>query len=350
MQKLKSRVLYFDVLNIVACVAVVFLHHNGLVHKYTPDTVVAWRQALAVEVVAFFAVPIFLMLTGATLMEYRKKYSTRDFFRKRLSRVLVPFAIWSVLTFIYAIWQGRYVVDQLTFTSVWNIFMSSDMMSIYWFFPVIIAIYLAMPILSLLAQYAGRQWLWYVAILGLLTYSVFPPLAKLLGLDFNTSYQLPLTGGGFIIFPILGYLLATEEKLKNKWFVWVCIGAVFALVLRYLVTYYLTRQEGATNYILSSYVYFTGVLPAVALFMIMKRIPWNDFIKGTYVKVLSTVSACSLGVYLIHIMIMDTELRWFHMSDASVVWRIIMPIVTYVICLLIVIAVKRTAIIRILFP
>lgn len=346
----KSRVLYFDILNIIAIIAVVFLHHNGLVHRYTPDNIVAWRQALMVEVVAFFAVPIFLMLSGATLMEYRKRYSTEDFFRKRLSKVLVPFIIWSALTFIYALWQGRYMIDQLTFTTIWDIFMSSDMMRIYWFFPVIISIYFAMPILSLLAQYAGRKWLWYIVILGLLTYSIFPPLAKLFGLDYNTSYQLPLTGGGFIIFPIVGYLLATETKLKNKWFILICTGAIIALALRYVVTYHLTREEGSTNYLLSNYIYFTGVLPAVALFIIIKRIPWNNFITGRYINILSAISACSLGVYLIHFMIMDIELRSLLISDASLTWRIIMPIANYVICVCIVFAVKRIPILRNVFP
>lgn len=54
MKQPKGRILYFDVLNIIACMAVIFLHHNGLVHKYSPDMVGAWSQALFVEVVAFF--------------------------------------------------------------------------------------------------------------------------------------------------------------------------------------------------------------------------------------------------------------------------------------------------------
>ncbi|HEX7484268.1 MAG TPA: acyltransferase [Candidatus Saccharimonadales bacterium] len=348
MKKTTERILYFDVLNIVACMAVIFLHHNGFVHKYSPDMQFAWSQALVVEVVAFFAVPIFLMLTGATLMEYRKRYDTRTFFKKRLSRVLIPFILWSVITFAIALWQGRYMLDQLSFTGVWNIFMTSDMMSVYWFFPVIISIYLAMPILSLLTGKADRKWLWYMASIGLITYSILPPVLKLLGLSFNTSYALPLTAG-FVIFPILGYLLATE-KIKTKWLIAICVAAVGALTLRYVVTYHLTLQNGSTNYLLASYQYFTGLLPAAAVFLLAKRIPWGRYIKGKAISVLSIVSSCSLGIYLIHILVMNAELQIFQLADSQWIWRLLMPFLTYLICLVIVLLLKKGFVTRNLFP
>lgn len=348
MKQTKGRILYFDVLNIVAIMAVILLHHNGLVHKYSAGMTAAWSQALIVEVVAFFAVPIFLMISGATLMEYRKRYDTRTFFKKRLTRVLVPFIIWSIITFIYALWRGRYVLDQLSFTKVWDIFMTSDMMSIYWFFPVIISIYLAMPILSLLTERVNRKWLWYMVAVGLITYSILPPICKLLGLSFNSSYALPLTAG-FVIFPILGYLLATD-KVKRKWLIAVCLAAVAALVLRYLVTYHLTLRDGSTNYLLSSYLYFTGVLPATALFMLVQRISWDRYIKGKFIDVLAAVSSCSLGIYLIHILVMDAELKLFQMTDDQLLWRVVMPVATYLICLGIVWIVKKGPVIRHLFP
>lgn len=348
MKKTTGRILYFDVLNIIACLAVIFLHHNNLVHKYSVSMRGAWSQALVVEVVAFFAVPVFLMISGATLMEYRKRYDTRTFFKKRLSRVLMPFAIWSVIAFVVALWKGRYMLDQLSFTRVWDIFMTSDMMSVYWFFPVIISIYLAMPILSLLTDRANRKWLWYMAGVGLLTYSILPPVCKLLGLEFNGSYALPLTAG-FVIFPVLGYLLATE-KIKTKWFVVICAAALLALVLRYGVTYYLTLRDGSTNYMLGNYLYFTGVLPAVALFLLARRISWDRYIKGKFLNVLSVVSSCSLGIYLIHILIMNSELELFKLTDNRLLWRIVMPIVTYLICLGIVWILKKGTVTRYLFP
>lgn len=77
----KTYIAYLDVLNILACLAVLFLHHNRIVHYYDIHTI-AWKQSLAIEVLCYWAVPIFLMLTGITLMNYRDKYTTHEFKKK----------------------------------------------------------------------------------------------------------------------------------------------------------------------------------------------------------------------------------------------------------------------------
>ena len=70
-----SRVIYFDILNIIAIVAVIALHCNGIVHG-NPN-IKAWNTSLIVECICYFAVPLFCMLSGATLMNYREKYDTK---------------------------------------------------------------------------------------------------------------------------------------------------------------------------------------------------------------------------------------------------------------------------------
>ena len=50
----KKRYLYFDLLSVIACLAVIFLHCNGIVH-WGPQTP-HWSQALAVEVGFYWAV------------------------------------------------------------------------------------------------------------------------------------------------------------------------------------------------------------------------------------------------------------------------------------------------------
>lgn len=84
----KRRILYFDLLNICACFGVIALHCNALAHSFANTW--EWRQALVVEVICYWAVPIFFMLTGATLIDYRKKYTTRTYIYKRVLRALMP--------------------------------------------------------------------------------------------------------------------------------------------------------------------------------------------------------------------------------------------------------------------
>ena len=97
-ERSQSRILYFDVLNIAACIAVIFLHHNGIVHSFT--NTLAWRESLIAECAFYWAVPIFLMLSGANLLNYREKYSTKVFFKKRIIRTVIPWLFWSVVMLV----------------------------------------------------------------------------------------------------------------------------------------------------------------------------------------------------------------------------------------------------------
>ena len=66
-----------DSLNIAACFSVIALHCNQMVHTWQPGK--NWLLALLIEVLFYWAVPVFLMLTGATLMRYRDRYDTKTF-------------------------------------------------------------------------------------------------------------------------------------------------------------------------------------------------------------------------------------------------------------------------------
>lgn len=75
MIKDKRHIVYIDILNIIATIAVIALHHNGIVHQYS--NILAWKTSLIIEVICYWAVPVFFMLTGATLMDYRKNIIQR---------------------------------------------------------------------------------------------------------------------------------------------------------------------------------------------------------------------------------------------------------------------------------
>lgn len=72
-----KRTVYMDILNIISCIAVCILHCNGIVHTYSNS--IEWRQALVAESIFYFAVPIFIMITGATLFNYRSRYNTKEY-------------------------------------------------------------------------------------------------------------------------------------------------------------------------------------------------------------------------------------------------------------------------------
>lgn len=62
-----KRIIYYDLLNIVASFGVICMHCNGIVHSYSDTSV--WKQSLIVEVLAYWAVPVFFYAVGSNFVE-----------------------------------------------------------------------------------------------------------------------------------------------------------------------------------------------------------------------------------------------------------------------------------------
>lgn len=141
-----------DVMNIVACIAVIAMHMNGAVWSFSYERY--WLTSLIIECVCFWAVPVFFMISGATLLDYRTRYTTREYFQKRLGRTGVPFLFWSVVSIFWAVFVTHGLEpDVLKSAPLFlDAVLNTRGLSIYWFFPPLFALYLAIPFLSLIPQ------------------------------------------------------------------------------------------------------------------------------------------------------------------------------------------------------
>ena len=97
---MKTRVNYISFINVIAAVMVVMMHANSSFWTYS--TKGYWAVTNVIESVGFCAVPLFFMLSGATLIEYQKRYSTKEFFKKRFFFFLFPLLLLSVFAILLA--------------------------------------------------------------------------------------------------------------------------------------------------------------------------------------------------------------------------------------------------------
>ena len=77
-----KKKIYIQILGVIACLAVVAMHVNGCFWQFSYDRY--WITANIIECICYFAVPIFFMISGATLLNYRKRYTTAVFFKKKI--------------------------------------------------------------------------------------------------------------------------------------------------------------------------------------------------------------------------------------------------------------------------
>lgn len=332
--KSERRVVYFDVLNVLACIAVLALHHNGIVHWFKVNTV-AWKQALIFEVLFYWAVPIFFMLSGATLLNYREKYSTYLFFSKRVTRAVIPFLLWSFILLFHSWYVDKFPYKNLQ--EVINAIFQTKLLygEIYWFFIPLLSLYCLIPVLSLLKD--NKKILWYIVSLMFVTHSVLPLFLNMLGIKWNQQLSFPMMG--YVIFLILGYLLS-KTNLEKKHRIIIYSLAILCVIYRYIGTYHFSLLNGKLDRFLFGYVHFHSVILAVAVFIFVKEISNRKIILRNF-KIISFLSSCSLGVYLIHKFVMGYELNFLRLKSDDIIWRTFGIAITYFVCVGIVFLIKK---------
>ena len=311
-----------------------FLHCNGHVHTYSPNTY--WMTSLFFEVICYWAVPIFIMLSGATLLKYREKYDTKTFFKKWFMKVLIPWVIWSLV--MYVVYRKNF--DLFNFGKE---FIYCKIETIYWFFPLILYLYCLIPILSILTEKVEyRKLLKGIVIYLFIIKGLISPLCRIFDIKFPTILDYFANPSGYIIFLILGYLLSTSELSKKKRIVIYILGIGSALT-RYLYTYFLSTKEGILNKDLFDYYSFISIFLSVAVFIFVKNINWEKILNKLHInpKILANISSCSFGVYLIHMLIKSKATKFLGLNTYSIWYRTLGAIMLYIVCVLIVYFLKK---------
>lgn len=336
----KERVGYYDVLNIGAALSVIFLHCNGMAHTYS--NTLAWKQALFIEVICYWAVPVFFMLSGATLFQYRDRYTTKEFFIKRITRTVFPYMGWLVINmFIKRINPFDNGIKGFI-----SDILNASYEGIYWFFFPLFAIYLCIPIMSTLIE--KKAILRYMCLIGFVFNSFLPEISKELGIMWNGNLSAVMLGG-YMLYPILGYLLATTELDKKKRVLIYGLG-VFGATLRYIRTYQLSTIDGTINKMYFSYLGYYAVLLSVAVFVFVKNSKIVDkILKSRHGgKVLSSLSSMSFGVYLVHMIVYRFLAKYI--STGTWKRRLLVPFIIYGICIGIILVMKKIPVIKRIVP
>lgn len=284
---------YINLLAAFSCLAVVFLHFNGIFWSHPKGAL--WVESTIIETIFYFAVPVFLMITGITLIDYRERCSTREFFIRRIKRTVVPFVIWS---FIAYLWVNRHVdhID-LSPLHIAKGIVFHRFISIYWFFIPLFAIYLSIPVLSLIQS--KIKCFTYMAIYFLVTVSIGEVLADCNIDVIPKGLHLPVCGG-FLIYPLLGYVLHNISiGAKGRFAIY--LAGILATIAHFYVTAYIPNADGSINCLLKGYLKFPAVLQASAILVFAK---YNtSFIMDTLHlrKIVDYIKPTTLSIYLVHI-------------------------------------------------
>src|ERR1035437_1784180 len=95
-----KKIQWLDTLRALAMFGVIIIHVSTPVVKMMyGKNMEYWWIGNIVDSAVRFSVPLFLMLSGATMLG--KEYNLIDFYKKRISRVLFPILFWMIAYWVY---------------------------------------------------------------------------------------------------------------------------------------------------------------------------------------------------------------------------------------------------------
>lgn len=352
MENNKKYILYFDLLNIFACFAVVALHVNGAVHTFAKTR--NWVSCMFIEALFYFAVPVFFMLTGATLMNYRKRYDTGAFFKKRIFKTFVPFMIWSIIGICWSIFytKGMKISDINTPAKFISAVINCKGMGIYWFFPALFSVYLTIPLFSLVDEdkRIGKKGIFTYLILVYIVLNVLLPfVCRLTGIQWNSALNA-VSCGGYVVWFLIGYLLANTD-INKKFRILIYILGLLGFFMYFYLTVQKSFKAGNFDKTYAGYMNIPAMLMGTAVFVFFKYGKWNFIEKHEKaVKFVRNLSAASFGVYLIHYYIKDFSIRHFGIDPRSTLYRIVGIFIIYGLSVIIVRVIQKIPVIRKMVP
>ncbi len=338
-----ERKVYISVLNVAACLSVVFLHANGVFWDFGYERY--WITANIIESVFYFAVPIFFMITGCTLIDYHDRYSTKVYFKKRFQKTVLPFLMWSIIAFFY--YRKTAGMDYTGLKNLINGIFNTNILSIYWFFIPLFSVYICIPALGMIEKKNRKQVFAYLIITAFILNILMPFICALTGIQMNGQLAA-YTSQSYLIYVLIGYYI--DQYLVEKCWRKVIYGlGIAGLIAHISGTWLLSYEYGYISGLFKGYLNIPCFFYSVAIFLAFKYANECAWMRRVY-PLAKWFGETTFGIYLMHRYLLDAVLHYTGISPYSIYYRIFGAIFVFVVAAAMVKILKRIPIIRYLFP
>lgn len=285
-----KRVIFFDLLRCVAAIAVIAIHVLAPYRQMMgtiPDP--QWISAVTINGLSRWAVPIFIMISGALMLSDPRPFGLRYYLQRRLGKVVVPFVIWSLF---YAYLSG-WSIRGFDLNVVKQTLIDSPHQETYYhlgFFYYFIPLYLLIPCLHWLVNRVDDGFWYSLVTIWLITTGLY-----LFGIDGPWSHEIWLYSG----YLPLGYLLYQKLRLSSFSLLLVVILGSFALYMTVQAVLELSLMHG--RYTVGrwlSYKTLNVVAAAIMVFVLCRSLA--ERLPSAVQRWVVIISQHSLGIYLLH--------------------------------------------------
>jgi len=318
----EQNIEWLDSLRALAIVGVIIIHITTPVVKMSYGTnMLYWWIGNIIDSAVRFAVPVFLMLSGATMLD--KSYNIGKFYKKRIIRVLVPFLFWMIVYWIFRWYSLPAQLKPYGFAHItdWavNLFLTVGVSKHFWYIYMILFLYLFVPLFALFVRNMSSSMILFLlgawVLLCYISNSLPINMYTWSGDYFSKIYGYFLYSG----YMFLGFFIYKYTYVSRN--IRLTCGILFfiTILISGFVTYFDSQKDGKLNTAVYSYLNPNSMIQSFVIFLWLKNIIIRNKIMQHVQKIISNYS---YGIYLVHILVIDV------LFQHKILWTMAHPLLS----------------------
>ena len=335
---------YINKLRVVAIYLVVTAHVAIWLAMDAPAFSLEWWVGSWLFYLGHVSIPVFVMISGALLLDDARCESTGRFYARRLYRVGIPLVVW---TAVYLAARVLLHEERLTLARAVSLVFRAEPYYHLWFLYMIFGLYLVTPPLRAFVRRSTHRTRLLVIVVGLLLTNAYFQADALLWNNRRSIFTLFIP---FIPYYMCGYeLLRVDARRVPSW----CLALAVVVSALYLAAFsgaFMERQGGVGVRYMFDFFTPPAVFLSIGVF-------WAAYLRDTTAPplvglrktALEWLASTTLGIYVLHPLVLDglQHALGNRTGEGTFILGVtLVPLATYVVCYLITSLLMFTPVLR----
>lgn len=288
----KQRYVFIEVLRIAACFLVIVNHTNSDIFMYKhPWPSEIWFASLAYFFISKMAVPIFVMISGFTMLD------KQDDYKKSMQRVLRSVAVLLLFSLIHYLqqWQNGARAEIGIKNYLVSVYQTPLSLA-YWYMYMYIGLLIMMPFLQKLVAGLNKKDFQIFIGISLFVNGIMPIVERIWPMfTYSRLFDFAVFDS-YIGLLMIGCYMKRYVTPSKKGLILAIVGFFGALYFNLVMTYHEYWVNGGANYFFyENRTLFPIILQGICFFYFIMYFSW----KGRIAGILKVVGGCTFGIFLL---------------------------------------------------
>lgn len=302
---MKQRILYADLLKIIACVAVITIHATVPIIYREDISMNGWMTANFYSSISRWAVPIFVMVSGVFVFNFDLKKNLK--MSLNTVRVLL---VWSLIYFVAnAMLKDKFYIFKLSFNDLktfLNHLLNGSISPHLWYLYMLIGLYIVNIFIKKIIDNSSKKELLFLISILFINSIVIPTISNFKILFIYKTFVSKLylnTFSCYSMYLLLGYYI-NKHNIKKIYRMVFYFLSVFNLFLTYHLTKYFSLIDGKLNVAFYRNSAINIFFVSLGLFLFFRNIV-SDKINNKISKYSYYIVNKTFGIYLVHQLVLN---------------------------------------------